>query len=195
MNFVHEKRAVSINSVLQYPYNLSESCSWRLGRYHKDDFYHNACAWCYFFLFRSHGLFPDNYKYLKVQNNRSGLIQGTYLLADAENSTLRTQVCKTLSNDECELWGLCCAASKKCCHRQIQSRKNTTNATACGITWDGLSCWEEVNPGEKSYQSCPGYLQFSIPTQAYSDFDLMSQPVYTPQNIFNMSEDRIHAYF
>lgn len=142
-----------------------ETCSWKQGTFHEKDFYLNACAWCYLYLFPVNGLFPQYGQYLISVSNNSRFSQGTLLLADAQNVTAREKVCKSLSGDECELWGYCCDAGRECCKRQISAKSDVKNMTSCGITWDGYSCWNIGTPGERSYQSCPSYLQFSMPTR------------------------------
>lgn len=139
-------------------------CRWRMGGFSPDNFNLNSCSWCYYFLFPTKGLFPFGIQYLQVMLNGSVYPKGTMLLADVNNVTAREQVCSTLNDDECEMWKLCCDAARDCCRRQIRDYTDDVINVSCRSTWDGFACWEDGKPGTNSYQSCPTFLQFSVPT-------------------------------
>ncbi|XP_052251958.1 calcitonin gene-related peptide type 1 receptor-like isoform X2 [Dreissena polymorpha] len=148
--------------------NTSDTCSWRWGIFTPDDFYLNSCSWCYFYLFPGKNLYPFRDKYLLLRVNHSGWSPGNTFLADANNATSRGLVCSTLTEDQCNVWTMCCNDGRKCCARQLEKQRDATYTnvtTSCGVTWDGYLCWDGGTPGTNSYLSCPSYLKYSVPTR------------------------------
>ncbi|XP_060563733.1 calcitonin gene-related peptide type 1 receptor-like isoform X2 [Ruditapes philippinarum] len=144
--------------------NITGRCKGKMGIYEKDYFNRNACAWCYFYLFRRNNFIPLYGDYLTVMTNGSKYPIGTQLIANPHNSTLRRQVCSTLDGDECDIWTICCNDARACCERQLAEGYRSVN-TSCPLVWDGYACWDGGTPGKNSYLSCPTYLPYSIPTK------------------------------
>ncbi|KAL3832653.1 hypothetical protein ACJMK2_024276 [Sinanodonta woodiana] len=119
---------------------------------------------CYFFLFPSKSLKPfysSGGFYLTVPMNVSSNV---LLVPDIDNETQSHDICITLSADECHRWRLCCQSARDCCRRHL-SMPEPENGT-CKRTWDGFGCWDDARPGSENYLSCPGFLQYSIPTRS-----------------------------
>lgn len=83
---------------------------------------------------------------------------------DIHNGTIVEEVCTTLNSDECQRWQSCCFSAHDCCERQLASPLGDLNKT-CGRTWDGWGCWDDTNPGQQVYMSCPLYLTYSVPSR------------------------------
>ncbi|XP_069107863.1 calcitonin gene-related peptide type 1 receptor-like isoform X2 [Argopecten irradians] len=138
------------------------TCHYKFGTYHPQIYDMFTCAWCYTFLFPKQGLIslPDHpFLFLASETGR---IQARFY-PDANNDTTRTEICRTLTDEQCQRWQSCCNAAHACCEKQL-SLSPPDNST-CQATWDGYSCWGKTAPASVNYINCPLYMSHSIPTR------------------------------
>ncbi|XP_061180321.1 calcitonin gene-related peptide type 1 receptor-like [Saccostrea echinata] len=123
------------------------------------EFQLSAYAWCFSFIFyikyrpfvNTNG---SSTSVVFIHNGRIRVIQSV----DYKNLSAKSDVCSTLTSDECHQWVSCCAAADNCCQRQLALPPEVNNT--CGRIWDGWSCWNNASPGTKNYVTCPLFMPY-----------------------------------
>lgn len=136
-------------------------------RYHENvqSFRQFSCAWCFGFVFHiKFRPFVNSTGSTPVVNifHNGGRIR--YESMDFRNQSVKAEVCDVLTSDECYQWTSCCEAAERCCQRQLSVEKKGTNSS-CGRIWDGWLCWDDADPGTRSYGSCPLFMPFFTPSR------------------------------
>lgn len=145
------------------------SCRSHLGLHESvDNFRLHAYASCFNFLF--YQLSPrvnlsESRPVVEFFFNKQNIRLDSW---DYRNESVQTNVCSFLSNDECQRWTLCCAAADTCCERQL-GLPPEVNGT-CGRVWDGWLCWDDGNTGTLSYNLCPLFVQYVMPSRKFVRF-------------------------
>ncbi|XP_060086147.1 calcitonin gene-related peptide type 1 receptor-like [Ylistrum balloti] len=138
------------------------TCHYKFGAYHPQIYDMFTCAWCYTFLFPKRGLTAHPGHPFLFLTSETGRIQARFN-PDAKNDTARTEICRTLTDEQCQRWQSCCFAAHDCCEEQL-SLPPPDNST-CQATWDGYGCWGKKAPSTVNYMNCPLYMSYSIPTR------------------------------
>lgn len=123
----------------------------------------SAYAWCFSYIFfikyrplvNTTGSHPS---ILFIYNGRIRRIQSL----NYRNLTVKSDVCSTLTPDECHQWTSCCSAADSCCQRQRSLPVEVNNT--CGRIWDGWSCWDDAVPGTTNYVTCPLFMPYFSPS-------------------------------
>lgn len=140
---------------------VERTCHSGVGHHPPNVFGLFSCAWCYQYLFilkPERDLFAsDRVPYLYSASKKS------LITPDIHNETFVNEICSTINSDECRRWKSCCIAANKCCEKQLSTPVKNSNAT-CGRTWDGWGCWDDTEPGQQVYLSCPLFLHFADPS-------------------------------
>jgi calcitonin receptor-like len=128
----------------------------------------SAYAWCFSFIFYKYRLFVNTTgSHPTILFKHNGRIRRVTSL-DYKNLTAKSDVCSTLTEDECHQWMSCCSAADSCCQRQ-QSLPAEVNNT-CGRIWDGWSCWDDAVPGTTNYITCPLFMPYFSPSSMIEQF-------------------------
>lgn len=126
-----------------------------------------TCSFCYVYMFK-----PEATQ-LRFDFTRAGPVlkagpegnfkysypPGSVYRADLDNSSMVTQICEPLSENECEKWTTCCQTATKCCLRQQNLPTASQNWSHCPRTWDGFGCFDDTSAGSTAYISCPSYVE------------------------------------
>lgn len=133
-----------------------------------------TCSMCYKYLFYTgNELQPHSEQpWMLVPVNGSKFYSQNFsVIANVTNITSVGQVCDSLTDKNCNRWKDCCHAAISCCERQLSTPKRIISDRAfCPRTWDGYGCFEDTEPGTRTYLSCPSYVELSSPTKtAYKD--------------------------
>lgn len=144
----------------------AETCRDRMNHLPVESFRLTTCANCYLYLFMD-----DPSKYLYPEGEWLVHENTSRILADIYSELSRTEICATLTAEECQRWESCCREAEKCCRRQrdriveLQEQPITHGGKPlCPQTWDGFGCWDYTLPGRMALGSCPEYIQYAIPT-------------------------------
>lgn len=154
-------------------------CRSHLG-YHENvqDFRQYSCAWCFRFVF--------HLKYRPLVNStgptpvvdifhNGGRVR--FESMDFRNQSVKADVCDVLTSDECHQWTSCCESAERCCQRQLSVEKKGTNSS-CGRVWDGWLCWDDAEPGTRSYGSCPLFMPFFTPSRKFREILFFSLQLF-----------------
>ena len=143
-------------------------CQDRFGSYNVSIFRRRQCTLCYSYLFpRGKSLEPlwKNMEYL-VSTNLTYLSAAVMVAADTDDAGAVTQICETLSEEECERWRSCCVAAQDCCRRQL-GQIVLDGPGYCPRRWDGFGCWDATPAGTSLSMYCPTFIKHSIPTSKH----------------------------
>ena len=151
------------------------TCRDRTGHWDLESFRLVTCSTCYGYLFPS-GKQLRPYQRWLISSNDSTFPHMTIFLPDVHNASSRNDVCKTLNFDECVRWEECCSAAEQCCKAQLGARHHAAREMArdeapyCPQTWDGYACWGDTPASSTLSTSCPGFIDYAVPTgQTYGD--------------------------
>lgn len=146
--------------------SAAETCRDRMNYLPVESFRLTTCAFCYYYLFMddlSKELYPDD-EWLVHPN-------ATRISADIYSDPSRTEICATLSAEECQRWDSCCREAERCCsqqrHRAVGLEEPPTTyggKPLCPQTWDGYGCWDYTLPGKVASGSCPEYIKYAFPS-------------------------------
>ena len=121
-----------------------------------------SCSMCYQYLTMDDPKFVFNGRGLLAQNG-SGIRQGSQLYPDIRTNTNISEVCNTLDDKACHNWKLCCSNAMDCCDGQVAMLNTSVEKGHCPRTWDGFSCFEDTDPGERVVFECPAYITHALP--------------------------------
>jgi hypothetical protein len=77
---------------------------------------------------------------------------------DYRSSLISDVVQSSMANETFRQWKKCCENALGCCEKMIQNQNGENFFSTCDAHWNGHSCFDETNPGDKVEQQCPYHL-------------------------------------
>lgn len=77
---------------------------------------------------------------------------------DHRSTSINSLVQSSMSNETFRQWRKCCEDALNCCAGMIENQPGENFFNTCDAHWNGFSCFNEAEPGEKVSRSCPHHL-------------------------------------
>ncbi|XP_041366813.1 uncharacterized protein LOC121381547 [Gigantopelta aegis] len=145
---------------------MLEVCRDRYGFYPVETFKLLTCSLCYTYLFKGEQELSPNWPTGQELVYRSSVARypaGTVFHPDIDNVSVARDICRTLSDVDCQRWTMCCQKAISCCDRQMSRPPTDPLTPHCPRTWDGFGCFDDTLPGMTAAISCPLYIDQTNP--------------------------------